>query len=229
MIEISPSRVFVALTTFVIALAILSVSGHGLQYFYGNDRFTEYVRVFNISGEANVAAWFASFSLAICAALLLGIALIKRKVGGPYVGHWAVLALGFLYISIDETAQIHEILIDPLQATFNTSGFFLDAWVIPAIFVVLVLAAAYTRFLLHLPPRTRNLFVLAAALFLGGALGLEMLSAYVYDNMVDQIILRGALATMEDFLENMGVIVFIYALMSYFATQIQDTKIKWRT
>lgn len=228
MIEVSRSRVAVALTVFVVVLSVLSVSGHALQYFYGTEHFTEYVRLFNISGEANVAAWFSSFTLAICAALLLGIALANKKVGASYTGHWMGLAAGFLYMSVDETAQIHEILIVPVRTALNTSGIFRYAWVIPGIAIVLVVAALYFPFLLRLPSRTRGLFLLAGALYLSGALGMELVSGYVAEYMGDQVIVRGLVATLEEILEHAGVIVFIYALMSYFASYIQDTQIKWK-
>jgi hypothetical protein len=215
MIAINALRICLLLTAVAVVLTLLSVTGHALQWHFGTHRFTEFVRLFNISGEANVSTWFASFMLLVCAMLLLTIALAKQKMGGSYVRHWKVLSAAFLYISVDETAQIHELLIEPLHVLFATSGILLFAWVIPGTIVVLVMALAYLRFLAHLPARTRHLFIVAAALYVGGALGMEMLGGYVADELPNQTIVRGAVATIEDLFEMMGVIVFMYALMSY--------------
>jgi hypothetical protein len=53
--------------------------------------------------------------------------------------------------------------------------------------------------------------------------GVEPVSSYLVDYHPDQIVLRGGLATLEDFLEMTGVVVFIYALLAYQATLDKGT------
>ena len=43
----------------------------------------------------------------------------------------AVLAVIFLYLSIDESAQIHELINPALTDSFNLGGVFYFSWVIP--------------------------------------------------------------------------------------------------
>jgi hypothetical protein len=212
----SPLDVGRALFTVVVVLTALSVTGHGLQYFYGTHRFLQYVRLFNISGEANIPTWFTSIALFSSAILLSGIANQERERGEQrFLRHWWVLVLGFVYISLDEVAQIHELAIEPLRNRFGTRGVLYHAWVIPATGIVVLLLLGYVRFLAHLPPAIRQLFIASGAVYVGGALGLEFVSGYVDDFHPGKTLTRGALATLEDFLEMSGVVLFIYSLMMY--------------
>src|SRR5690606_12332588 len=54
------------------------------------------------------------------------------------------------------------------------SGFFHFAWVIPGMALVALVGLAYLPFLLAQPGRTRLVFLVAGLLYVGGALGLEL-------------------------------------------------------
>jgi hypothetical protein len=118
---------------------------------------------------------------------------------------------------MDEGAVIHEIFSDPLREALNTTGYLTFAWLIVFVPLVILFALFYIRFLFRLPPRTRNLFILAGAIFVGGAVFVEAVSAnrYYLDGGVSFPYL--ALATVEEFCEMLGVVLFIYALLSYMA------------
>jgi hypothetical protein len=189
---------------------------HGLQYFYGTNHFVQFVRLFNISGEANIPTWFTSIMLFWSAALLRAIAQEERDRGERrFLRHWLVLAMGLTYISMDEVAQIHEIAIQPLRDRFDARGFLYEAWVVPASVLVVLVLVGYLRFLARLPPETRLGFVLSGGVYVVGALGMELVSGYLADYHPDQTVLRGALATLEDFLEMFGIVLFIYTLLTY--------------
>ena len=100
-------------------------------------------------------------------------------------------------------------------------GYLLWLWVIPYGFAVLVLAAVYLRFLVRLSRTTRYYFILAALLFLGGAIGVDMLQGReAYLNIgSDKTILYCVLYSVEEFLEMIGVAVFIYALLKNLADE----------
>jgi hypothetical protein len=125
------------------------------------------------------------------------------------------LAVIFLYLSIDEGAVIHDILAEPMQTAFNTTGYMAFGWQIVAAPLVLLFALVYLRFLFRLPAPTRNRFIVAGLLYVGGALVVEGVSA-------NQWYLEGgvtfgylAIATVEELSEMLGVVVFIYALLAY--------------
>jgi hypothetical protein len=116
---------------------------------------------------------------------------------------------------MDEGAVIHEIFADPLQQAFHAGGFFAFGWQILAIPLVAIFGVAYLRFLFHLPGHMQKLFVLACGMYIGGALFADGISASQWsaDTGVSMIYL--SIATVEELLEMMGVVVFIYGLLRY--------------
>src|SRR5262245_53620487 len=67
-----------------------------------------WVPIFSLSYEQNVPTWYSSALLLVCSMLLALCATYARKKGAGYVRHWWLLAIAFLYISVDETVSIHE-------------------------------------------------------------------------------------------------------------------------
>jgi hypothetical protein len=112
---------------------------------------------------------------------------------------------------------IHDAVEGPIRRFLDIRGGPLYyAWVIPGIAFVVFMAVAYFRFWWTLPHPTRALLGIAAALYLGGALGMEMVgSSYVVDH--GQNLTYGVMATFEEVLEMSGVITLLYALMDYLA------------
>lgn len=173
--------------------------------------------LFSVNAEETVPTWFSVAILLLAAVLLAVIALAKRAEKDPDARYWFGLAAIFLYLSIDEGAVIHEILADALHAAFNTSGYLTFAWQIVAVPLVMLVGLLYLRFVLRLPPRTRNLFILAGVLYVGGAVGVEAVSANQLSLDGDVSLPYLALGTVEELCEMWGVVVLIYALLYYIA------------
>jgi len=60
-------------------------------------------------------------------------------------------------------------------------------------------------------------FIMAGVIFLTGALGVEMLGAREADVYGYDTVIYGFLYSLEEMLEMLGVVLFIYALLSYLA------------
>lgn len=221
-LTISPKKITYWLFVIVVALNLFGFMARGIERLLGYNN-TEFVRLFDVSEEANITAWFSSLLLLISAALLSVIAMAKSASAKPYSRHWGFLSLIFLYLSLDEAAKIHEITIKPLRALFNASGLFYYAWVIIAIPFILLLGFVFMRFVFDLPSRTRTQFVLAGVIFLTGALGFEMLGGYFLDKLVGGLSINPILVTFEEFFENFGIVIFISALLTYMKSH-SDTK-----
>jgi hypothetical protein len=122
-------------------------------------------------------------------------------------------------MAIDEAFQFHERLNIPVGTLLGDGslGIFYFPWVIPGIALVSVLGLYFLRFLLHLPATTRLRFLMAATIFIGGAIGVELIGSshaelHGYENWTYSMI-----ATLEESLEMAGLIVFIWALLNYCA------------
>ncbi len=225
---ISPRRLAQILSIAALGLTLASVAG-SLSAFYlspGKGLLKEaqesFVRLFYLDAEANVPTWYSASALLLCSALLTTIACAKRAQQDPFVRHWAGMAILFLGMSIDEEAILHEMAIRPLHSALHTGGLLYYAWVVPGAAFVLLFALAYLRFLWRLPPRTRVLFCVAGAVYVGGAIGVESLSGLRAARHGEGDAVYVMIATVEELMEMTGVIVFIYALLDYMGRHLGE-------
>ncbi|PSN13746.1 hypothetical protein C7293_14680 [filamentous cyanobacterium CCT1] len=178
------------------------------EWFYG---------LFSLDEELNIPAWYSSFMLLAASALLAVITATKRA--DRYFSYWKNLSLIFLFLSLDEAFSFHEILIIPaLRETFNFLPIFFHTWVVFGIPVVIFLGFKYLRFFLNLPGRTRSLFLLAAALYVFGALGMEMVNGLLRVYFGQFAVSTTAAIVLEELLEMAGTATFIYALLVYLSS-----------
>lgn len=203
-------------------LAVQSIALRAIQYRLGDTNsywLYQYGELANINREANIPTWFSASILLVLALLLFLTTLHRRSNGQPWLG-WAGLTAIFTYISMDETGTIHEKLTPILQEQLELTGFFFFGWVVVGIAAVLAAGLIYLPFLKRLPARTRNLFILAGALYVGGALVVESISANLW-YLNDGTSLRfSAVGTLEEWMEMLGVITMIYAQLEYIRTEI---------
>lgn len=217
-LQIPSKKIMVWLLGLTIGLNLFGFAARIIEKLLGYNN-TEFVRLFDVGEEANVTSWFSSILLLLSAILLYFISRLKYLDKDSVAMHWTFLSYLFIFLSIDETATIHEMLIKPLREMFHLTGIFYYAWMIIAIPAVLLLAILYKRFVFSLPKNIRNQFILAVIIFLSGALGFEMLSGLFFKTEISGIHVLSFLITFEELLENLGVVVFISALLSYIRMQ----------
>jgi hypothetical protein len=215
MIVLNPRRAAAVLLCTVAALVAASSAGQLAVHLTGHDHLYGFVPRFSLVEEANVPTWYSSVALLACAALLAAVARTEREAGSRFVLHWKVLALLFLGLSVDEAAALHELLIEPVRGALGAGGLFYFAWVVPALAALALLGLAYFRFLVHLPPQTRRLFLAAAATFVGGAVGAEMVGGAWVESRGFHNAGSALLWTVEESLEMVGIVVFVYALLRH--------------
>lgn len=206
-----------------IVLVLLSSLGQIIKYTIGNDHLLGFTPLFSLNGELNFPSYFSAGLHAFSAMLLLIVFSLKRNtIDGIY---WLVLAVGFFYLSIDEAFSFHEGLSAPVQKLFGharLSGFYLMAWALPGVLIAGIVGLSYLKFLMRLAPATRNAFLISAAIFLGGALGMEMIGswymeAYGYENPV-----YPTMWTIEESMEMGGIIYFIRSLLQYLRAEYES-------
>jgi hypothetical protein len=207
------------LTLVVIGLVIAHVTTHFIAYTTGHGNQFGLLRQFDLNSENNIPTWYSSVALLFCAVLLGIIGFHKRKAKASFFRHWLTLAGAFLYLSTDEAASIHEmtgrLLHGVLKPYDYFHGYLFYSWVIFGGIGVLIVVTAYCRFLADLPAKTRYLFLLAGTLYVGGALGVEVIGGryhYLYGRENFTYAMLGAC---EEGLEMLGIVVFISALTSY--------------
>lgn len=214
MLILSPKKIARVLTAIVVCLVVLSLIGQFSKYILGYGRLLGFVPLTDLNGEQNIPAWFSSSLLLLCSGLLAAVALLQKGIRDRFVRHWFALSGIFLFLSLDEAVSLHERTIVPLRTFFNASGFIYSAWVLLGGAFVGLFLLAYLKFIIHLPSRTRFLFIGAGALYIGGTLGAEIIHGYYLDFHGKDMV-YALIATVEECLEMMGAIVFIYALLSH--------------
>lgn len=215
------------LTVLLLLLAFLLLANLAsvLAELYGEfDDDYKLIALFDFGAEKNVPTIYSSFALILCAALLGMIAVAHKQLGASCLP-WFGLTAVFLYLAIDEGASLHERLTLPLRESFSTSGVLYFAWVIPYAAAIGVLALIYSRFLLRLPRQTMFLFLAAGLIFVSGAIGLEMVGGRWADLHGNKDLIYSLIVTCEEFLEMLGIVIFIYALVSYIAEHFEDLTI----
>jgi hypothetical protein len=168
----------------------------------------------DMNRETNIPAWFSSGLLLCVALMLLLITLNARRLGDRNLP-WALMALLFAYLSMDEATDLHglwaglvdaEVLMGKAKAGF--------AWMVPGVVIVAIVALMAVQWVWHLPRRTRNMFILAGIVFVTGGLGFEFLGSRVVDETFYNPAYLVA-STIEETLEMCGVIIMLVGVLEY--------------
>jgi hypothetical protein len=188
---------------------------------------SDIARRFTVDSEGSVPAWYSSNLLLVASALLAVVATVAFNERDRWWKHWAALSAMFCLLSLDEAASFHESLILPLRTHFGANGIFFFAWVIPGVFFVGAVGLAFLKFVLNLDTKTRNRFVLAGSLFVGGALGMEFVGGAFIDALGEGHILHIGAAAIEETLEMLGVTLFIIAILKHLETRVGEFRLSF--
>jgi hypothetical protein len=228
-ISINSSYIARILGAVALLLVLANIAGQLTVYLVAHAGVYGFVRLLDIDAENNIPSGFSALLLLIAALLLAIITLLNRKQTGSIVSYWAVLSSGFFFMAADEAWSFHERLIKPVRKLldFDNFGIFYNAWVIPGITLVFVLALFFLKFMLRLPAKTRIAFLVAATLYLSGAIGIELIGGS-YDELHGNLNLTySMIVTVEESLEMAGVIIFIRALLVYIADNYKELRFRF--
>lgn len=216
-IKISPKRVVNTLLLSILLLGIANLLGLVMNTRGGLPGRVVH-RLFDLNTEANIPSLFSTLLLLCCFALLLFIHYTLPRIT-KRGWHWYIMSLVFLYLAIDENASLHEGLMVIFRKYFDLKGFFYYSWIIPYTAVGLGMGLFFIPFFRKLPGQVLLNFAFAALIYLGGAVGMEMIGGrhdYLYgrSNMM-----YAFYYSLEETLEMLGLTVFIGALLQYVVTE----------
>lgn len=231
-LPISPKKIAMILFGFILFLVLASLIGQFYkETFADNEIALKIIRKFDLDYERNnLPTWYQSSTL-LFSSFLLAIIALSEKAGkngkrekNENRRYWAILSIVFLYLSLDESVSIHEQLTLPLRNAFGLEGFFYLSWVIPAAVLLVVFFFAFLKFLQRLPKRIRYSLIAAGAIYIAGAVGMEMVGGnylYVTGDLPSRVVdFRYVLiTTFEEFLEMTGILIFIHTLLDYLFPQ----------
>lgn len=172
-------------------------------------------RFFDLGMEGNLPSYFSALCLLSAggASLLIASADTARQKLG-----WKGLGFGFIYLSFDEAAQIHDGIISPvfnsMFGSFKTPAFHYG-WVVVALGAISVLVPLYIGFLTRLPRSYAVIFIISGFIYVGGAVGMEMVEAHFAATGHWPQGLFPWRAVAEELGEMLGVILFLHTAMRY--------------
>ncbi|WP_276495712.1 hypothetical protein [Pontibacter litorisediminis] len=209
-------------------LVVLNLIAIASKFYTDHPNAWGIIPQFELDNERNIPTYFSSFILLLSSALLFVVSVLKQRQFSRYTWHWRLLAIVFLYMSVDESAGVHEMLIYPLRDNFQFGGIFYFSWVIVGAVLVLGLGLYYLRFLLALEPPLKMGLLLAGALYVGGALGVELLGGYYADTYGLDNFTYGLITTAEETLEILGVLTLLNVLYNYLERQLSSVRLNLR-
>ena len=201
--------------TFLICLELLFVLIFLLDQWTGTPIWAVH-HFFDLDAESNIPAWFSSIQLCMIGILLLFSAGNTLSSDRPSSWFLYVLALGFIFLSADEAAGIHEILSVMLKKReifprfAGNHGIWIPLYVTAGVSFLLVtrkqLASLWTKY-----PRAAAVGTAGMAIFLLGGVGLEILSYEFLRDGSHQVLFNLEVA-LEEWMEMCGASLILYGV-----------------
>ncbi|WP_119679752.1 hypothetical protein [Indioceanicola profundi] len=172
-------------------------------------------RWFDLDAELTVASWFAASQLLAVGLLMLAASPFSERKNWPTPLFCQIVGLGFVFLSMDEAAMIHERItaIGRDQAwvpRFNDTH---GSWIFLYALIGAALAAFTWRNLMTMLVHHRQTALLMGggfALLVAGAVGVEVMGYYgLFGSPPLQVAL-------EEFLEMLGVTVMLMGALTFF-------------
>ncbi len=170
---------------------------------------------------------YSSFAIWFSAALLWFIFLDEKKNGRKKAIYWKGLSFVFLYLGLDELASIHEHFGSLAPFIWKHAPWLssIRDWVIPFIPVVIAFGVYFFRFYRDLPRVTRTRFTLAGAVYVGGAVGVEVFAKWYQSFGQLEPFYQKLFMIAEEGMEMIGIVLFIRALLIYIREYISQPDI----
>ncbi|MFS0519476.1 hypothetical protein ACEYW6_32930 [Nostoc sp. UIC 10607] len=225
-VYLSANKTLKFLLGVVFCFALVSLfANYNVYYlpdFPGRDTFR---LLFDLNSEENIPTIYSGGALLFCSILLEIIFQAQKLAKKKDFWSWRGLSIVFAGLSLDELIGFHERLTAPLQSTFNTSGFLYYAWVIVGAIFVLGFLLVFSKFVATLPSKTRRLFFIAGIIYVAGAIATELVGGYYEYYYTQSSMVYAFITTIEEVLEMVGIIIFIYALLSYINCNMKNIDI----
>ena len=205
---------------FLVAHSVVQVGIYG----FGAEK--HWLDSLNMDREVNLPTLFSS-------ALLLMAALLMRRLGqsSDHIAaqDWRLLSKIFIFLALDEALQIHEILIIP-GLRHQVHPALASTWVVPYAALALIMLWKFRSFLGSIPRATATGLLRSGAVYVGGAIGMEMIGSFAVRSSLIRLHSPwyGAITGLEETLELVGIILLIDALMRALLVQQDSVDITLR-
>ncbi len=188
---------------------------HGLGFYLAKGL----VPLFHFDSEFNFPTFYSVTLMGLCSLALMKICQLGDTPSKDRAA-WFLLSVLFAFLAADELFSIHEFIDQSIRGTLQTEGVFHFAWVIPYGILLVLLAVLLLPWFLRQPRRLQVMFAIAGTLYIGGALGLEMVGGNYYSGLdpdrAEYATLTGdIISSFEEIGEILGLSLFLYTLAAH--------------
>ena len=214
-IQINRRRVCAVMLILSATFAVISFSLDAIRIITGHDVIYGLFRLFDLSHEANIPAWFSS-NLLLSGAVVAG--LVGAATRGAHAQGWRGIALVMAFFSLDEIAGFHERFVIPAEYIGPYGSIRNITWVFVGVVVTGALVALFLKTVLASPPPIRRAVLVAGAIYAGGALGMETLGGVWALHHGEVNWMHAVLGVLEEGGEMLGATLFLNAGLKYLET-----------
>ena len=195
---------------------------------YDEGRYrTEFAKTFidwfHPNREGGGSAWVGSMFLAGCGFGLIITGGLIRSSGQEHWQSWITLAGVLFFASLDESLEIHEnfgwAVVSALKLESSSFNHFL-CWAITYIVVLGSIALNNLNAIRKLPRVTIQGAILAATIFLVGAVGLDLLQSIWQDYQGSDGYVMNIMVLIEETMELAGCGIFIHTVASHLVNHV---------
>jgi hypothetical protein len=171
--------------------------------------------LFDVNTEATVPTWYSAALLLAVAAVCGVLVVVSTVAGRGGGGRWAILALVFAGMSMDEVAALHERLGSGVtdRLGVDATGALRHPWVVAGVVLAAALGAVTAWAIASLPRRPRRWAAFGLGMYIAGALGLEAASGAVLDARGNGLA-YAAVTWAEEAAEMVGALIVCCALLA---------------
>ncbi|KCZ49454.1 hypothetical protein [Hyphomonas pacifica] len=221
-LSLSPKQLAWALVGIGLFLLMAHAAVLFLKYRLGYDYVMGLAPMFSLDEEANVPTLVSALVLLSCS---VALALTACSAAGTRMARgWWVLSAAFLFLAFDENAQIHETLSVITGIVVQTSWMPAFPWILLYGLAVVALGIVLLPWFLKLDRGTQIRFAIAGTIYVGGALGMEVMESALYQMTDPTLSAEGwerlnsslgftLMTSLQECLEYGGAAYFLYVLV----------------
>jgi len=202
-----------------LAVAFFCAMGIVVEILSGHRESRGWLVLFDLAGEWNFPTIYSALLLFLSAAVLLFIGAERRRNRAADFRYWIALAVIFCFLGFDEILSIHNSAKHLVPLWFKHFALFNHRWdlrwIVIGFPVTLVIAIAFVPFVCRLPRRTACGVVIAGAVYVGAALGLEAAGGWWIGKYGRNNWTYAAEVVVEETLEMVGALMFVQVLLAY--------------
>jgi len=175
---------------FKLLIILLTTEALFIAFYYFDFVFstpsTKYHQLISLDLEANIPSWFSTIQLFMIGLIPLMLAMSRNYQAPPSQGGLTLFGLGFIYLSLDEAASLHEKMTyafynNPLVPYFHGVH---GIWITIYMGVMLLMLALLWKDLIAIArqfPKESWLFTLGMVVYLSGTGGAETVTFFYID------------------------------------------------